>query len=254
MEALFIDRLSGKVAVITGAAQGLGFEIAKAFVRESATVVLTDINEEKLEDTTNSLKDSNGNVSYLALDVTDESEWEDTIEKVVDKYGRLDILVNNAGLGLHGNVETTTYDEWKKVLDVNLNGVFLGMKYGTKAMLDAENGGSIINMSSDAGITGNPELYAYSASKGAVKLMTKSAALHLAEKKPNIRVNSIHPGYMNTDLINEEPNPEAVIENIPMKKLGNPEMIGHAAVYLASDESSFSTGSELVIDGGATAE
>lgn len=128
------------------------------------------------------------------------------------------------------------------------------MKYGTEAMLRVGNGGSIINMSSDAGIAGNSELYAYSASKAGVKLMTKSAALHLAENKSGIRVNSMHPGYMHTELINEEPDPDAVIANIPLKRLGNPEVVGHGAVYLASDDSSFSTGTELVMDGGATAK
>ncbi|RFU65095.1 glucose 1-dehydrogenase [Peribacillus glennii] len=249
-----MNRLAGKIALVTGAAQGLGEAISKAFGKEGAHVILTDINEKHLEETTNEIKNEGCSASSLYLDVTNEEKWKEVTNSVLEQFGQLDILVNNAGIGVHGNIESTTFESWKNVLNINLDGTFLGTKYGAEAMIKAGNGGSIINMSSIAGLVGDPELLAYAASKGGVRLLTKAAALHLSKTKTNIRVNSIHPGYINTELIHLVPNVDEILSMVPMNKLGDPDVIGQAAVYLASDDSSFTTGSELVIDGGYTAQ
>lgn len=248
-----MKRLENKVAIITGAAQGLGEAIARGYASEGAITVLTDIKLKGLEKLEKELRESGAEVLVLELDVTNESRWKEVIKTVTEKYGQLDILVNNAGIGIHGNIETTTFDSWKKVLNVNLDSVFLGTKYGAEAMIQKGNKGSIINISSIAGLVGDAELLAYSASKGGIRLFTKSAAIHLAQKKTGIRVNSIHPAYMNTELMKLVPNPDDMLAATPMGYFGDPEMIAQGAIYLGSDESAYSTGSELVIDGGYTA-
>ena len=244
-------RLEGKVAIITGAAAGLGKAIALGYAREGAKVVIADINEERLQQVEKQINELGGEVLSYNLNVTNEEQWKDIVKVTVEKFGHLNIVVNNAGIGTHGNIETTTFEDWKKLLDINLNGVFLGTKYGAEAILASGSKGSIINMSSIAGLVGDSELLSYSASKGAVRLMSKSAALHLAKK--GIRVNTIHPGYMNTELMELVPDQSAMINAMPLGHLGDPEMIAQGAIYLGSDESAFSTGSELVIDGGYTA-
>jgi NAD(P)-dependent dehydrogenase (short-subunit alcohol dehydrogenase family) len=246
-----IVRLEGKVAIITGAANGLGKAIALGYAREGAKLVLTDINIESLGKVAEEVKEIGAQAISFELNVICEERWKEVVKETLDHFGQLNIVVNNAGIGTHGNIETTTFEEWKKLLDINLNGVFLGTKYGAEAMLANGSKGSIINMSSIAGLVGDSELLAYSASKGAVRLFSKSAALHLAKK--GIRVNTIHPGYMNTDLIQLVPDPSAMIAAMPLGYLGDPAMIAQGAIYLGSDESAFSTGSELVIDGGYTA-
>ncbi|MEX0609638.1 MAG: glucose 1-dehydrogenase [Balneolaceae bacterium] len=246
-----MKRLENKIAIITGAAQGLGEAIARGYAKEGATTVITDINLEKLEKVESDLRDSGAEVFAIALDVTSEAQWKDVVNEVVEKYGQLDIVVNNAGIGTHGNLETTSFESWKNVLNVNLDSVFLGTKYGAEAMHQKGNKGSIINMSSVAGLVGDSELVAYSASKGGVRLFTKSAALDLAKK--GIRVNSIHPAYMNTELMKLVPNPEDMLQATPMGHFGDPDMIAQGAIYLGSEESAYSTGSELVIDGGFAA-
>ena len=248
-----MNRLNNKIALVTGAAQGLGEAIARGFAKEGATVILTDINLAELKNLEEELHKTGAEVMALELDVTNEDRWKEVIQKVTEKYGQLDILVNNAGIGTHGNIETTTYESWKKVLNVNLDSVFLGTKYGAQAMIKRGNKGSIINISSIAGIVGDAELLAYSATKGGIRLMTKSAAIHLAKKKTGIRVNSVHPAYMNTELMKLVPNPEDMLAATPMGSFGDPEMIAQGAIYLGSDESAYSTGTELVIDGGYTA-
>ncbi|MHA6253472.1 glucose 1-dehydrogenase [Oceanobacillus sp. CAU 1775] len=246
-----MGRLEGKVAIITGAAAGLGKAIALGYAKEGAKIVISDINEERLQLVEQEINNLNGDVLSYNLDVTNEDQWKDIVKVTVEKFGHLNIVVNNAGIGTHGNIETTTFEDWKKLLDINLNGVFLGTKYGTEAILASGSKGSIINMSSIAGLVGDSELLSYSASKGAVRLMSKSAALHLAKK--GIRVNTIHPAYMNTELMELVPDPSAMIDATPMGHLGDPEMIAQGAIYLGSDESAYTTGSELVIDGGYTA-
>lgn len=246
-----MKRLENKVALITGAAAGLGEAIARAYSREGAKLILTDVNEPQLKKVSDDLRKYGSEIVDAVLDVRNEERWKEIMTLTERKFGKLNIVVNNAGIGTHGNIETTTFEDWKKLLDINLNGVFLGTKYAVEAMLKTKSEGSIINMSSIAGLVGDEELLSYSASKGAVRLFSKSAALHLAKK--SIRVNTIHPGYMNTELIKLVPDPEAMLQNVPMHYFGDPEMIAQGAVYLGSDESKFSTGSELVIDGGYTA-
>ncbi len=249
-----MGRLQNKIALVTGAAQGLGKAIANEFAKEGAKVVLIDINEEGLFKVGKEIHEHGGEVLPMKLDVTNEEQWKVVINNILEKYGQLDVVVNNAGVGTHGNIETTTYESWKRVLNINLDSVFLGTKYGAEAMMKKGNGGSIINISSTEGIVGNPDLLAYSASKGGVKLMTKSAALHLAKKNTNIRVNTIHPGYINTELMKLVPNQDEVSSLVPQGIIADPSVIGQAAVYLASDESTYTTGSELVVDGGLTAQ
>lgn len=248
-----VKRLENKVALITGGAQGLGKAIAQGYSREGASLVISDINMEKLEEVEKELADSGSDVIALKHDVSSEEQWKSVIDKTIEKFGQLDIVVNNAGVGTHGNIESTSFEDWKKLLSVNLDGVFLGTKYGAQAMIDNGNKGSIINMSSIAGLVGDSELLAYSASKGGIRLFSKSAALHLAEKGTEIRVNTIHPGYMDTELIDLVPDTSEMIDKTPMGRFGDPEMIAQGAIYLGSDESSYSTGSELVIDGGYSA-
>ena len=248
-----MNRLKNKVALITGAAQGLGEAIAIGYAKEGAITVITDINVNVLEKVAKQLRESGAEVLSVELDVTSEARWKEVVDMVVKKYGQLDIVVNNAGIGTHGNIETTTYDSWKKVLNVNLDSAFLGTKYGAEAMIQKGNSGSIINISSIAGLVGDAELLAYSASKGGIRLFTKSAAIHLAKKKTGIRVNSIHPAYMNTELMKLVPNPDDMLAATPMGYFGDPGMIAQGAIYLGSEESAYTTGSELVIDGGYTA-
>lgn len=249
-----MNRLENKVALITGAAKGLGEAIARGYSREGSAVVISDIDLNNLKKVEQDLSESDAGILALGLDVTQEEQWKEVINTIIERFGRLDIVVNNAGIGTHGNIETTSFDGWKKLLNINLDGVFLGTKYGVEAMAMNGNKGSIINMSSIAGIVGDPELLAYSASKGAIRLFSKSAALHLAKNKTGIRVNTIHPGYMNTDLIQLVPDPDEMLKAVPMDTFGDPDMITQGAIYLGSDESAFTTGSELVIDGGYTAQ
>ena len=255
-------RLEGKVALITGAASGVenslmgfGGASARLFVREGAKVVLTDIQEELGEKTAAQIREDGGDAVFLRLDVTDEVNWRDAIQYTVSNYGRLDVLVNNAGTGARWNVEDTTTDAWDGQMDVHAKGTFLGTKHAIPEMRKT-GGGSIINISSIYGIIGSPTSTAYHAAKGAVRLFTKSAAIQYA--KENIRVNSVHPGYALTPLtVSESEDPERLgwlLERIPLGRLGVAEDIANVILYLASDESSFVTGSELVIDGGTTAQ
>ncbi len=247
-------RLQNKVSIVTGAASGLGKAIAIRFAQEGAKVVLTDINEDALNEVAELIRNNGSETLKIKHDVASEENWKQVIHQTLETYNRVDVVVNNAGVGIHGNIETTTFESWKKILSINLDGVFLGTKYGVEAMRAKGNGGSIINMSSIAGIVGDSELLSYSATKGGVRLLTKSAAIHLAKNKTGIRVNSIHPGYINTPLIELVPNYDEIVAAHPVGHLGDPEDIALGAVYLASDESKFTTGSELVIDGGYTAQ
>lgn len=256
-------RLESKVAVITGAAAGLegqlmgfGGAAARMFAREGAKVVLTDIKAEMGEATAAQIRENGGNVFFMTQDVTDEDRWQEVIGETVARYGRLDILVNNAGTGARLTVEETSVDDWQGQMDVHAKGVFLGTKHAIPEMRKA-GGGSIINVSSIYGIIGSPTSTAYHAAKGASRLFTKSAAIQYASDK--IRVNSVHPGYCWTPLTDpgysgEEGRRDWSLERIPIGRLGNADDIAHGIVYLASDESSFVTGSELVIDGGTTAQ
>ncbi|ANF95645.1 glucose 1-dehydrogenase [Paenibacillus bovis] len=246
-----MKRLEGKTALITGGASGIGLASGIRFAQEGANVVLTDITEARKEEIVSQVEAAGSKALFLKHDVTLEEDWQHVFEQAEETFGQVDIVMNNAGIGLQGNVEETSYSDWKKVIDVNLNGVFLGTKYGVIHM--KEHGGSIINISSIEGLIGDPRIAAYNASKGGVRILTKSAALHAAPYK--IRVNSIHPGYINTPMIGEDPETlKYLISLHPMGHLGEAEDVANMALFLASDESKFSTGSEFVVDGGYTAQ
>ncbi len=254
MDGAGTGRLAGKVALITGAASGIGRATAALFHREGAKVTATDRNEAGLK--------TLGLDADLTLvqDVTDEARWRAVVDAVVAAFGRLDILVNSAGIGVLGNIETTTLADWRKVNAVNAEGVFLGCREAVRAM--KETGGSIVNLSSVAGIIGDASSLAYCASKGAVRLLTKSAALHCARAGYGIRVNSVHPSFAETPMVLEgiarAKDPERIRAGLeraaPMGRMGKAEEVANTILFLASDESSFTTGAEFMVDGGLTAQ
>jgi len=245
-------RLEKKVALITGAASGMGESAAKLFAREGAKVVVADILEAEGRKVVEEIRSDNGDASFVALDVTSEAQWQAAIETTVSRYGRLDILVNNAGLS--GAVpDRMDVDYFDKLMAVNARGNFLGMKFAI-AQMQTSGGGSIVNMSSVSGIIGQEFVHmGYNGAKGAIRLMTKSAAVQYA--KDGIRVNSVHPGLMppmRTSVSAADPAlREKVIETIPMRRAGRAEEAAYAILFLASDEASYITGAELVVDGGA---
>ncbi len=255
-------RLAGKVALISGAAAGVQGELmgfggaaARLFTQEGAKVVLTDIRDELGQRTANEISEAGGEAIYLHLDVTSEAEWVRVVEAAVARFGRLDILVNNAGSGARYRVEDTSEEDWDGQMNVHAKGVFLGTKHAIP-QLRKVGGGSIINVSSIYGLVGSETSTAYHAAKGAIRLFSKSAAIQYANE--NIRVNSVHPGYAHTPLTDRGYQDPDYFENIrsriPMGRVGNAYDIAYGMLYLASDESSFVTGSELVIDGGTTAQ
>ncbi len=248
-------RLEGKVALISGGARGQGAIEARMFAEEGASVVIGDILDDQGRQTEAELQELGYNVTYVHLDVTSESDWEAAVQSAVDTYGKLDVLLNNAGILIRKNIEETTEDDWDRIFAVNAKGVFLGTKAAIPAMREA-GGGSIINISSTAGLVGSPNGSAsYTATKGAVRLFTKSTAIQHARE--GIRCNSIHPGPIETDMIadtlNDPANMALRMQRLPLGRVGKPSEIAYGAIYLASDESSFVTGSEVVIDGGTTA-
>ena len=254
-------RLKGKVALLTGAAaaldseiMGFGGAVAHRFVREGAKIILTDIRDDLGKKAAAALRTQGHEVIYISLDVTREAAWKQVVTKVLNTFGRLDILFNNAGLALPAKIEDMTEEMWDRELNVHAKGVFLGTKTVISAMRKG-GGGSIVNTSSIMGIVGSPRAPAYSAAKGAIRLFTKSAALQYA--KENIRVNSIHPGYVVTPLTDEifaDPHVhKELVRQTPIGRLGTVEDVANGVLFLASDESSWVTGSELVIDGGMTA-
>ena len=249
-------RLEGKVAIITGGARGQGATEARMFAQEGARVVIGDIRDELGMQVEAEIRELGGEAVYLHLDVTSEDDWQRAIETAEQQFGKVDVLVNNAAIVLRKDIEETTSDDWDNIMEINAKGVFLGTKAVIPAMRRA-GGGSIINISSISGLVsiGPP---AYIATKGAVRLFTKSTAIQYASE--NIRANSIHPGSVATDMRREgmgDQTPEEIqarIDNIPLGRVGTTEDISYGALFLASDESSFMTGSELVIDGGYTAK
>jgi len=249
-------RLDGKVALITGGAKGQGREEAKLFAKEGAKVVLGDILDNLGQEVAKDIQDTGREATYVHLDVTNETDWKSSIEIVLQKYGRLDILVNNAGILIRKGIEDTTSEDWTRIMDINVKGAFLGIRSAIPVMRQS-GGGSIINISSTAGLVASPSGSAsYTATKGAVRLLTKSTAIQYA--KENIRCNSVHPGPIDTDMIQDSiTDPSKLterMESLPMGRFGTAEEVAFGVLYLASDESSFVTGSELVIDGGHTAQ
>ena len=253
-----MNRFEGKVALLSGAARGIGGAAAELLAREGAQVIVTDYDAEDAKSSVNTLVGEGLKIEADTLDVTKEEEWERVINGIMERFGRLDVLVNNAGVGWAGSVEECTLEDWKKINAVNVEGVFLGTQKAIAVMKDS--GGSIVNVASIAGNVGEPALAAYNASKGAVRIFTKAAALHCAKKGYPIRVNSLHPGYTETKLVNtlieDMPGDEGqayadhVVEMIPMKRLAQPMEIARPLVFLASEDASYMTGSELVVDGG----
>jgi cyclopentanol dehydrogenase len=245
-------RLDGKVALISGAARGMGECEARLFVHEGAKVVLGDVLEELGQKAAQDIRQQGGVATFVRLDVTAESDWQRAVATAEREYGKLNVLVNNAGIVRMSPLDETSLETWNEVINVNQTGVFLGMKHAIPAMRRA-GGGSIINISSVAGLVGLLNIPAYQASKGAVRLLTKNAAVQYAVD--NIRVNSIHPGRIETPMTaNLTPERRQLVLGLtPLGRDGKPEEVGYGALYLASDESSFVTGAELVIDGGFTA-
>jgi len=245
-------RLDGEVAIITGAARGQGEAEARMFTREGAKVVLTDILDEQGGAVAQEIGDA---AHYIHLDVSQEDQWHKAIGETVKTFGKLTILINNAGIGLKEDfgVEQTSLDVWNKVLAVNLTGAFLGMKYAIPAMREAGHG-SIVNISSIAGIVGGGGLPAYHASKGGLRLLTKTAAIQYAKEK--IRVNSIHPGGVDTAILDPfgERWKQRAAKWHPVGRIARSDEIAYGVLYLASQESTFVTGTELIIDGGMTAQ
>jgi len=248
-------RLDGKVALISGGARGMGVAEAEIFAREGAAVVLGDVLDTELEETAELIRGRGGRVLSLRLDVTQESDWESIVTAAESEFGRLDVLVNNAGIVHAGGVEDTTLEDWNRVVAVNQTGVWLGMRAAIPAMRRA-GGGSIVNISSIFGIIGSAGTAAYHGTKGAVRLLTKQAAVEYAPER--IRVNSVHPGMIDTPMLRSgvdnpkfKGNPAMTW---PMRRVGRPEEIANGVLFLASDEASFITGAELVIDGGYTAQ
>ena len=248
-------RLEGKVALITGAARGQGAAEARMFAQEGAKVILADVTDQEGMAVAAEIAEAGGDALYVHLDVTNEDEWESAVQSAVASFGKLDILVNNAGIWRRGHVLETSSDQWDEIMDVNAKGVFLGTKAAIPAMRKA-GGGSIINISSTAGLVGSKTSAAYSASKGAVRIFTKSTAVQYAAE--GIRANSIHPGPIDTDMGDQvwpdATSREAAVARTAIARIGTADDIAYGALYLASDESSFVTGSELVIDGGVTAQ
>jgi 3(or 17)beta-hydroxysteroid dehydrogenase len=253
-----MNRVKDKVALVTGCAGGLGRAEAMLLAMEGAVVIVTDIEESAMEYLAGEIKLQGGEAIHAKLDVTNEDEWNRVIGRILKEFGKLDVLVNNAGVILYKKIEDTSLTEWRRLMSVNLDGVFLGTKCAIKAM--KINGmGSIINIASVAGLIGNPDAAAYHASKGGVRSFTRAAAIECSKAGYgyNIRINSIYPGVINTSMADDLKKDEAKFQMAlswhAMGHFGEPEDVAYGVLYLASDESKFLTGSELVIDGGWTA-
>ncbi|KRK47006.1 3-oxoacyl-ACP reductase [Secundilactobacillus kimchicus JCM 15530] len=247
------DRLKGKVAIITGGVAGIGLGIAECYVREGAKVVLT-ANHNVTAGEQAVAQFGADNALFIQQDVSKEEDWQKVIAGTLEKFKKLDILVNNAGIGGAGvAIEDESLADWQRTVDVNLTGNFLGMKAAIKAMKDTnEATGSIINVSSVAGLMGLPLAPDYSATKGGTRLLTRAAATSLARRGINIRVNSVHPGWIDTAIVPEAAKPQ-ILPTIPAGHMGEPKDIGEICVYLGSDESKYAIGSEFTVDGGVRA-
>jgi 3(or 17)beta-hydroxysteroid dehydrogenase len=254
-----MNRLSGKTALITGAASGIGAAIAAAFAAEGAFVVVSDINVDKGEAAAKALGDKG---RFMAHDVTDEAQWAEVMAAIVAERGGLDILVNNAGItGAEGghphDPEHASLEDWRKVMAINLDSVFLGCKHAIQTMRAVGKGGSIINMSSRSGLVGVPKTAAYAASKAAIRNHSKSVALYCAEQNLGIRCNSLYPASIRTPMwdamIDGADDEKRMLDNMPLHRFGRPDEVAAVAILLASDEATYITGSEFNIDGGILA-
>lgn len=248
-------RLEGKVAMITGGAHGMGAEECRLFAREGAKVVIADIREEDGRQVEAQIAETTGEAVFVHLDVADETSWKSAIEEAVSRFGKLDILVNNAGISGGGEKDFTDIKAWDRLMNINARGVFLGITHIIPEMIKV-GGGSIVNISSISGFIGQEGIHpGYNASKGAVRILTKATAVQHA--KDNIRVNSVHPGWM-PPMVTSAPrgseSREAAIAEVPMGREGRPIEVANAVLFLASDDASYITGTELLVDGGFTAK
>lgn len=247
-----MGRLEGKVALISGGARGQGACEAKLFAEEGARVIFGDILDAEGKCVEDEIKGLGGDAQYIHLDVTNKLDWDQVAEEVLQSYGALDILVNNAGITLRKSVHEITVDEWDRVQNINLKGMFLGIKMAIPLMRKSD-GGSIVNISSVAGLVGSSQS-AYGASKGAVRVLSKSIAVEYGRE--NIRCNSVHPGFVDTPMVSDM-HPDTRVDWMAQTPLGffsDAKDVAYAVLYLASDESKYVTGSELVIDGGITSK
>ena len=247
-------RLKGKIALVTGGNKGIGAAVVRRFASEGAKVWSGDISSDLRREFSDDLSGHGKNISFEALDVTNQNSWERLVNKIVNETGKIDILVNNAGIYQRKSIEETTEAEWDKMLTVNTKGPFLGIKVALEA-LKASGNASIVNLSSTAGLRGSFAIH-YGASKGALRLMTKSIANRFA--KDGIRCNSVHPGPIDTEMghaaVPHDQLEERLYQRIPMGRFGTAEEVANVILFLASEESSFVTGSEVVVDGGATSK
>lgn len=258
-----MGRIDGKVCLITGASSGLGEAAARLLAAEGGRMILTDINAEKGEALAAELNREGREATFLTHNVTCEEDWHRVFDTLQSQYGRLDVLVNNAGGGTYNDLETLSLSEWRGIISLNLDSTFIGTQLAVKTMKES-GGGSIINMSSVGGLVGSPNLVAYSAAKAGVKLFSKAAAIHCGQQGYNIRINTVHPGLIKTESGMEMASKatgmspaeaEAAFSAMhPIGRIGRPEEIAAMVLFLASDESSFATGAEFVVDGGYTAQ
>lgn len=256
-----MGRLDNKTVVITGGAGGLGEAMARLCAEEGAQVAVTDLDLERAEAVVGAIEAGGGIARAYRQDVTDEAGWEATLGAIATDLGGPDALVNNAGIGLIGTVEDTSFEDWRRTMAVNLDSVFLGTRAAIRRM-KGQGGGAIVNISSIEGIIGEPLVAAYNAAKGGVRIFTKSAALHCAHSGYEIRVNSVHPGFVGTDMVRNAaqtlPDPDGFLEEVvsrhPIGRLVEPVDVAYAVLYLVSDEARNVTGSEFVVDGGYTAQ
>ncbi|HUO94482.1 MAG TPA: glucose 1-dehydrogenase [Rhizomicrobium sp.] len=256
-------RVEGKIALITGGAQGLGEAAARMLAREGANVAITDINLDGAQKVAASINETRkGAAVAIPHDVTNEGDWTRALQQTEHAFGGLHVLVNNAGIGLTKDFEAVTLEEWRRVHAIDLDGVFLGCKHGVGEIKKHTKrlGGSIINISSISGIIAGANMAAYNSAKAGVRLLSKSVALHCAKSGYNIRCNSVHPTFIDTPILDRyrarfgnDVMQQKLGRQVPIGRLGRPEEVGWALVFLASDESSFMTGSEVVIDGGISA-
>jgi NAD(P)-dependent dehydrogenase (short-subunit alcohol dehydrogenase family) len=248
-QELDMTRFEGRVAIVTGGASGIGKATAMRIAAEGGSVVIADLQDELGRAVVEEIEGSGGVAAYVHLDVTDEAGWADAVASTVERFGGLDILVNNAGIGDTEPIEVTTAETWNKVVAVTQTSVFLGMKAAAEALKQSGHG-SVVNVSSMYGIVGSGVSPAYHAAKGAVRLLTKTTALGWAEA--GVRVNSVHPGYIDTPILGDTDR-SALAGATPMRRLGRPEEIAAMITFLASDDATFATGAEFVVDGGYTA-
>jgi len=266
-----MKRLEGRTALVTGAARGIGAATARRLASEGARIVVGDLLDELGAKTAAEIKDAGAQAEYLRMDVTREADWSAACQMAQSRFGGLDILVNNAGVVFPASIDETSLDDWRRTHAVNVEGVFLGIRTCTPPLKEGgrrwPGGAAIVNLSSVAGLVGSPRMPAYSASKGAVRLLSKSVALEFGQKKYPIRINSVHPGVVDTDMgqivvdlvkkrsVTDEAAARALLVALhPIGRLGKPEDIANAIVFLCSDDAAFITGSELVVDGGYTAQ